>query len=442
MRSHVARLAWIGLGAALLAAGCGDDEPAGSGGSTASSSSGQGGGGNEGGGGPGGGGSSSGGSGGSGPSMVNCDAATGDVPALTLTEVATDLDNPLQIKAAPGNAQRLYIVEQDGLIKVLENGAVLPAPFLDLTSVTNGFIEEGLLGVAFHPDYEQNGRFFVHYSSFDEPEPNGQHPTTIMEYARSASDPLVADPSPVAVVLKHPTQALNHNGGSIEFGSDGYLYIAIGDGGDQGDPGCDAKNPANLFGKITRLDVEAAPTADGYPAAPGNPDSQKWYHIGLRNPWRVTFDACTGELYIADVGQNTWEEVNAIPAESPPLDFGWPLREGAHDHAGYDGSCPPSSATPTEPVAEYQHMGRMEAVTGGYVYRGWNIPALRGTYFYADYTTGRVWVTKVDSGVATEPVEIPALRQGLRISSFGQDGAGEIYLIDHGGGAVYRVDPQ
>ena len=292
MRSHVARLTWIGVFcAALLAAGCGDDEPSGTGGSSTASSGGQGGAGNEGGGGPGGGGSSSGGTGGSGPSMVNCDAASGEVPGLAFTEIAADLDMPLQLKAAPGNAQRLYIVEQGGLIKIVDNGELLETPFLDLSSVTTGLIEEGLLGLAFHPDYEQNGRFFVHYSSFAEPDPDGSHPSTIMEYARSASDPLVADPSPVALVLKHPTQALNHNGGSIEFGSDGYLYIAIGDGGPQGDPGCDAKNAANLFGKISRLDVDAAPTAEGYPAARGNPDGQKWYHIGLRNPWRLTFDA-------------------------------------------------------------------------------------------------------------------------------------------------------
>jgi glucose/arabinose dehydrogenase len=422
----------IAVGSASLAVGCGDDEAndtsaAGASGPS-SSASGQGG---SGGGGPGGGGStSSGGSGGT--SMLSCDPAEGNMPGLKLTEIATGLNAPIQVKAAPDDPDRLYIVQQSGQILIHEGGQVLDTPFLDVSGELIAFFEEGLLGIAFHPDYAESGRFFVHYSDAE------THDSTVMEYHRSDTDPLLADPSPAQLVLQHTSAELNHNGGSIEFGGDGYLYVALGDGGTQNDPGCDAKKTDTLLGKVSRLDVDAAATPDGFPAAAGNPDGQKWYHMGLRNPWRFTFDACTHDLFVGDVGQNAWEEVNAVPETSGPVDFGWPVREGAHDHTLYDNSCPQSSGAAVEPIAEYENSSG-DAVTGGYVYRGSAIPGLRGTYFFANYNTGEVWTLRYEGGVATEKVEVPSLAPGMSISSFGQDGAGEVYIVDHNG-SVFRID--
>jgi glucose/arabinose dehydrogenase len=289
------------------------------------------------------------------------------------------------------------------------------------------------LGLAFHPGYEQNGRFFVHYSA------KGSHDSTVMEFKRSAGDPLKADAAPVQLVLQHTTAQYNHNGGSTEFGPDGYLYIGLGDGGNQNDPECDAQNPANLLGKISRLDVDAAPSATGYPAAPGNPNGARQFHIGFRNPWRTSFDVCTGDYYIGDVGQNTYEEVDVAPAASPPVakNFGWPFREGKHDHAN---TCPPDPGPWTEPVAEYDH-GQGCSVTGGYVYRGSKIPWLRGTYFYGDYCSARVWMIHWASGSVDAPALVPGVSQQVgNVSSFGQDGRGEVYVVNYGG-SVHRIDP-
>jgi len=343
----------------------------------------------------------------------------------------------VQIKSAPGAPDRLFIVSQDGQIYIFEDGALRDTPFLDVGGVIRGGTgsEEGLLGLAFHPDYPSNGRFFIHYSSADD-----SGASTVMEYQVS-DDPLVASAEPVQLVLQHETDQLNHNGGAVEFGNDGYLYVSLGDGGAQCDPGCDAMNPDRLLGKISRVDVDAAPAADGYPAAPGNPNGAKWYHDGLRNPWRMSFDACTGDLYIGDVGQDTYEEVDVATAAAGPLNFGWPIREGMHDQApssceGYDGSCIDPPATLVDPIAEYSH-GEGVSVTGGYVYRGSQMPGLRGFYFYGDYQTGFVRILRAEGGALVEgPTDTDVSVDGL--TSFGQNGNGEVFA-GSADGSVYQI---
>jgi glucose/arabinose dehydrogenase len=430
---------------ALLA--CGDDSSTGAGGTggsggspTTGGSPSTGGGGNETGGASSGGGGMggigpTGGSGGVGAGTgFTCDDAVGAPPSLTFTEVVTGVDRPVSVRTPPGRPDSLFIVEShDGLIRIFENGALLATPFLDVGDLIRTNNEEGLLGLAFHPDYETNGRFFIHYSAAG----NGE--STIVEYKRSESDPNVADPVPVQTVLTHPTAQSNHNGGAVEFGNDGFLYISIGDGGSQGDPECDAQNSANLLGKIMRVDVDAAPNGEGYPAAAGNPEGSKIYHRGFRNPWRMAFDPCNADLYIGDVGQGEWEEISLATQAAGALNFGWPMREGAND---YNDSCvnPPSNLV--DPIAQYDHNGRC-SVTGGHVYRGSAIPGLQGTYFYGDYCSGEVFSLKVVNGsVVTQPTVAFTISE---VAGFGTDGHGEVYVTELGNnnyqsGAVYRID--
>ncbi|MEJ7729814.1 MAG: PQQ-dependent sugar dehydrogenase [Polyangiaceae bacterium] len=436
----------------LALAGCGSDEQDGTAGA-ASSTAGSGGSGNASAGGStssggsgavggtgavGGGGAGNGGGGAGGGSAFDCDPPEGSAPPLKLTPVVeSGLQGAVFVTVAPGDNSHLYVVEQAGRVRIIENGAVLDPPFLDVAGMIQSGGEEGLLGLAFHPGYAENGRFFVHYSASQ----GGD--STVMEFKRSA-DPLVADAAPVQLVLQHPTAQSNHNGGAIELGPDGFLYIALGDGGAQGDPGCDAMNTANLFGKITRVDVDGAADANGYPAAPGNPDGAKYYHIGLRNPWRLSFDACTDDLYIGDVGQNAWEEIDVVPPAAGAQNFGWPVREALHAYGGYDGSCPVESGF-TDPVAEYPHtqQRQFQSVSGGYVYRGSAIPGLRGTYFYADYVTGEIYSFVLAGGAATNPQVLTAdLEAGFHVSSFGQDHQGELYVVDYTSDRILKIEAE
>ncbi|MFO0554806.1 MAG: PQQ-dependent sugar dehydrogenase [Polyangiaceae bacterium] len=440
----------MGTAAALSsAAGCGDDtQTGGSGGTGASAQGGSGGnpttggaGGNPvtGGAGGTGGDVTMGGGGSGGGSMgpgYSCDPPTGTIPALTLTEIAA-FDRVVQIKSAPGAPDRVFIVRKNGIIRIYENGALVDTPFIDVSGLIrgggSGGDEEGLLGLAFHPNYAQNGKFYLHYSAA------GNGDSTVREFHVSA-DPLVADPNPGQLVFSHFTAEGNHNGGAVEFGNDGYLYISMGDGGAQGDPGCDAMNTENLLGKIMRVDVDGTPDANGYPAAPGNPNGAKYYHIAMRNPWRISFDACTGDLYIGDVGQNAYEEVDVVPQVSGPVNFGWPVREGLHAYSGYDGSCTNVPPTFVDPVTELSHNAGNCSMTGGYVYRGSKIPALRGAYFYGDYCSGSIYTIRTVNGNVTEPAAATTLHVD-NLSAFGIDGNGELYAADHGG-FVYRIDPQ
>ncbi|MFO0618153.1 MAG: PQQ-dependent sugar dehydrogenase [Polyangiaceae bacterium] len=368
----------------------------------------------------------------------DCTDASGQVAGLKLTEVTTDVDTPVQAISAPDDPDRLYVVEKHGRIVILENGAVSQTPFLDIVSKVADNGEEGFLGLAFHKDYATNGRFYVHYSAKN----NGDN--VVEEYHRSDANHDVADPNPVKLVIRHTTAQSNHNGGAVEFGPDGFLYVSMGDGGAQGDPQCDAQlsmggdaggEPENLLGKISRFDIEAACDAQtGCPAAPGNPGGRKAYHVGFRNPWRMSFDACGAhDLFVGDVGQNTYEEVDQLPLGTA-ANCGWPYREATHDY-GAPGTCPAKPAGLVEPVAEYAH-GTRCSISGGYVYRSSAIPGLRGAYVYGDYCSGEVFY-KAPGGAPVTTTLNPGTN---RLGAFGQDGRGNVYVLDLSG-RVLRIDP-
>jgi len=359
--------------------------------------------------------------------LFDCTDAEGAPSGLTLTDVVTGLYFPLLVTVAPDDPDRLYIAQQSGEVLIFD-GQLLSTPFLNLNGQVLHSGEQGLLGLVFHPDYAQNGRFFVHYSA---PVTGA---STIMEFQRSEDDPLQADPAPTHLVLSYPTAEPNHNGGALEFGPDGYLYIGLGDGGAQGDPGCDAQNPGNLYGKILRLDVDAAPTAEGYPAAPGNPQGARHYHRGLRNPWRFSFDVCTGDLFIGDVGWTQWEEVDVIADGAGPANMGWPMREAAHDRMH---DCPPVADPLTEPLIEYPHADGC-SITGGVVYRSEEIPWLRGHYIYGDLCSGSMWSLQAQNGALLSGPTLLAPNGGS-VASFGLDGHGNVYVVDLGG-RVARLD--
>jgi glucose/arabinose dehydrogenase len=328
---------------------------------------------------------------------------------------------------------RLYAVEQRGVIWPVEpDGSLHGDPFVDLTDRITAAGERGLLGLAFHPDYEENGRFFVDYT-----DANGD--TVVAELARSGETR--ADPASERVILQVDQPFGNHNGGMIAFGPDGYLYVALGDGGGAGDPQGNGQDTSTLLGKILRINVDAGgeapygipadnPFADG---AGGRPEIWAW---GLRNPWRFSFDRQTGALFIGDVGQGTTEEVDVQPAGQGGLNFGWKTMEGP-DCYGSRG-CDQSGLT--LPVASYDRRGGGNcAVTGGYVYRGSDLVGLAGTYLFADYCSGRLWglnVTRAESEFNLPFEQLDDL--SFNVSSFGEDEAGELYVVDHGG-AILRL---
>jgi glucose/arabinose dehydrogenase len=370
---------------------------------------------------------------------LDCTPAAGAVPELTLTMITDQVPEVIQAKSAPDDPDRLYVVEKSGTIVIIDKGSLVATPFLDIGGLVNDSGEEGLLGLAFHPGYASNGRFFVHYSA------KGSGDNVVQEFKRSASDPLKADPTPVVVALQHPTAQGNHNGGAVEFGPDGFLYVSMGDGGNQGDPECDAQldgpgDPAvvgvNLLGKISRIDVDSTPDGSGYPAAPGNPGGLKSYHRGFRNPWRMSFDVCTGDLYVGDVGQDTWEEVDQIPASAGAVNCGWPYREGTHDYDPSHPNCPPNPGGFVEPISDFQHASNGPcSVTGGYVYRSSAIPGLRGAYVYADYCTGEIFYK-----LGSDAPVLTTLSGGKQLlGAFGQDGRGNVYVTTLDG-KIERID--
>ncbi|MGF1614620.1 MAG: PQQ-dependent sugar dehydrogenase [Gammaproteobacteria bacterium] len=345
-----------------------------------------------------------------------------DKPALHLDAVIqAGLQQPLFLTHAGDGSRRLFVLEQPGRIRILLQQQLLPRPFLDITERVRAGGERGLLGLAFHPNYPDNGRLFVNYTR----QPDGA--TVVAEYRTSA------DPDQAAmeerVLLTVPQPYGNHNGGMLAFGPDGHLYIALGDGGLAGDPLNRAQNRNELLGKILRIDVNqgspyAIPDDNPFARNGGRPEI---YALGLRNPWRFSFDRGTGELWAADVGQNRWEEINVIRRGG---NYGWRIMEGNHCFM------PPivcSTEGLERPVAEYRNTGHHCSVTGGYVYRGDQIPALVGSYVVGDYCSGDVM------RLQQHQVQV-LLETELGISSFGEDEAGEIYVIDHAGG-VYRLAP-
>ena len=363
-------------------------------------------------------------------------APTGTAPSFGLEPFlssAAGLDNPVFLTHAQDGSGRLFLVEQRGVIRLWEDGQLRAAPYLDIAAggphakvLAGG--ERGLLGLAFHPAFKDNGRLFLHYTA-----PGGD--ITIAE-ARADPKAASADAGSVKVLLsiEHSKYA-NHNGGMLAFGPDGFLYAGVGDGGASSDPDNNAQDLGNLLGKVLRLDVDGdcgepvcVPADNPLVGRDGRDEIWAW---GLRNPWRFSFDRGTGDLWIGDVGQNQWEEVDRAPAGQGGQNFGWSRYEGTHVHrAGR------TALEPVDPVLEYDHGDGGAShcsVTGGYVYRGQAIPGLVGHYVFADYCSGHLWTFK-------DGVRSLAHQTGLNISSLGEDEAGELYVVDHGG-AVRKLVP-
>ena len=356
----------------------------------------------------------------------------GTVP-VALQEIATGLAFPLYLTAPPGDP-RLFIVEKGGALRVVKAGVLLPTPFLDLSAQVSGGAEQGLLGLAFAPDYATSGRFYVHYT-----DPAGD--TRVSSFLVSA-DPDVADPASETVLLAVDQPFANHNGGQIAVGPDGYLYIGLGDGGGSGDPSGTGQSLADLLGAILRIDPAggmpyAVPADNPFVGVAGA--SPEIWSYGLRNPWRFSFDRATGDLWIGDVGQNQWEEIDlATVADGAGrgVNFGWSVMEGRHCVSG-DGCDTGRFALP---VLEYGH-GTGCSVSGGYVYRGSAIPALQGHYFYADFCQGFVRSLRMEGGAIAEEADWPTLRPGGSVPSFGEDSAGELYLLAADGRVLKIVPP-
>lgn len=362
-------------------------------------------------------------------------------PPLALEPVATDLDFPLFLTSPPGDP-RLFIVERGGRIRVQSGGSLLPVPFLDLSALTRTDGERGLLGLAFHPDYTRNGRFFVHYSDVQEGD------TRLAEY-RASADLNRAEAASGRLLLTVEQPASNHNGGTVAFGPDGYLYLALGDGGGSGDKFNNAQNPATLLGSLLRLDVDR-PGEGGraYAIPPDNPFAGGRAHggvrgvpevwaYGLRNPWRVSFDHEAGLMYIADVGQKAREEINVAATAAAGLNYGWPVLEGTRCFRPSQGCSRQGLALP---VLEYPTGDGHCGVIGGYVYRGTRIPGLWGTYFYGELCGGWVRSFRYQPGRGVADARDYTDRFGDlgRIVSFGQDAAGELYVLS-AGGTVNRI---
>ncbi len=370
------------------------------------------------------------------------DAAPFDPSAFAVgfEPVADGFEQPVHVADAGDGSGRLFVVERAGRIRIVRDGEVEAESFLDIVDIVeSGGTEQGLLSVAFHPDYPENGSFFVGYTAR---EGEGAGDNRVARYRVSADDPDRADPASGEVLLSVPDPFPNHNGGLVMFGPDGYLYVGLGDGGAAGDPRENAENPDALLGKILRLDVDAAGEDRPYgipednPFADGEGGQPEVWAYGLRNPWRFSFDRENGDLWIADVGQNAYEEVNHQPGDSTGGEnYGWDLMEGAHCFEEEECDLAVDELRLVLPVAEYDHDLGI-SVTGGYAYRGEAVPALRGVYLYADFGTGFLWGLGRDEAgdwVTTEPVET-----GLNVSSFGEDAAGELYVTAFDG-TLYRV---
>jgi glucose/arabinose dehydrogenase len=375
-------------------------------------------------------------------------------PIISLNEVITGLSQPLHIAHAGDGSGRLFIVEKTGRIK-LYLGSTYQNIFLDIHTKVSTTSEQGLLSAVFPPGYETNGRFYVNYT-------NLAGDTVIARYQVS-SNPNLADSTSEQILMTIDQPYANHNGGQMAFGPDGYLYIGMGDGGSGGDPGNRAQNPAELLGKILRIDVGEASSLvppfgslhayfpitlqSGEKPPYGIPRDNPFINtpgyrpeiwaLGLRNPWRFSFDRTTGDLYIADVGQDAWEEVNFQTAGNPGgNNYGWRILEGAHCYNPSSGCVPPPGYI--SPAFEYSH-GTNDSngcsITGGFVYRGNAYPSMQGIYFYGDFCTGKIWGAIYNNGWQTSLLTTAP----FMISSFGEDESGEMYVADYGNGKIYRI---
>jgi glucose/arabinose dehydrogenase len=354
---------------------------------------------------------------------------TGDHPLVALAPIVTEsLENPLFLTQAGDGSGRLFVVEQSGRIRVLEGHVLHPVPFLDITKQVLSGGERGLLGLAFHPDYRRNGRFFVNYTR----KPDGA--TVLAEYQKGVTATSASQEERILLVVPQPYP--NHNGGMVAFGPDGYLYVGLGDGGSKGDPDNRAQNPEDLLGKILRIDVDrgspySIPMDNPFAKEGGRPEI---YAIGLRNPWRFSFDIKTGNLWVADVGQYKWEEIDVV---TRGRNYGWRVMEGTHC---FHPSAECQTTGLSLPLYEYSHEKGRCSIIGGYIYRGQAISSLMGTYVYGDFCSGEIFALQNPSRGQTLNEARMILKTSYQISSFGQDTAGEIYVLDHKGG-VYRLSP-
>jgi len=328
---------------------------------------------------------------------------------------------------------RLFIIEKPGRIHIIQDGTLLPEPFLDISErVESDFSERGLLSVAFHPNYADNGNLFVNYTNNDG--------DTVISRFQVTTDPNVADAANETILLTIPQPFPNHNGGLVKFGPDGYLYIGMGDGGAANDPQGNGQNSSTLLGKMLRIDVDGSSADANYAVPADNPfingeERNEIWATGVRNPWRFSFDRLTGDLFIADVGQNVWEEVSFQPANSPGGEnYGWDILEGLHCFS--DDEC--DSSGTVLPIHEYEHENGRCSISGGYVYRGQQFPDLVGNYLFGDYCSGEIWaLTPADDG--SWPTQF-LLNTNFNIASFGEDVNGELYVVDLQGG-VYQIQP-
>lgn len=374
-------------------------------------------------------------------------------PTIDLVKKFSGLSQPVDITHAGDGSGRLFVVERSGRVRIIKNGNLLGTPFLNITDrVGDGSSEQGLLSIAFPPNYASKGYFYVYYT-------DNSGDTVVARYRITAA-PDIADPNSEEVILTIDQPSTNHNGGQLAFGpNDGYLYIATGDGGFGGDPQNHAQNPNSLLGKILRIDVEPISPPQtispnhvlylpiifstnhqpksSYIIPPGNPYTQttgyrdEIWALGLRNPWRFSFDQETGDLYIGDVGQGSYEEIDHQPASSPGGEnYGWRIMEGAHCYNA--ASCDITGLT--LPVVEYNHSLGC-SVTGGAVYRGQDYAGMQGVYFYADYCSGRIWGLQYDGTWQSTLLDTT----DYNVSTFGVDESGNLYLTDYSAGDIYMI---
>ena len=358
-----------------------------------------------------------------------------DIPAISLDPVAGGFSQPVYITNAGDGSGRIFIVEQGGVVKIIKDGIVLATPFLNISFLlkSSAGFEQGLLGIAFPPGYgTTTSSLYTNYTGT-----KGIGDTVLSRFMITV-DPDIVDAGSEEVLLTVVQPFDNHNGGQLAFGPDGYLYIGMGDGGGGGDPFNNGQNPLSLLGKVLRIDVESQP--DGYRIPPTNPFvgnaaayRPEIWALGLRNPWRLSFDRATGDLYVADVGQDQYEEVNFQTAASAGGEnYGWNIMEGLHCY--HAATCDQTGLI--LPAAEYGHSQGDCSVTGGFVYRGSEFTSLQGVYLYGDYCSGRIWGLRQAGGAWSNNLLIDS---SLNISTFGEDEAGNLYVADHVGGTIYKV---
>jgi glucose/arabinose dehydrogenase len=360
--------------------------------------------------------------------------------AIGVERVGAGFSAPVFATAPEGDTGRLFVVEQHGVIKILNlaENTTLATPFLTVGGIAGGD-EQGLLGLAFDPDYVTNGFFFVYVT-------NSAGAIELRRYTVSAGDANVADPASGLILMRFTHPFGNHNGGWIAFGPDGYLYIASGDGGSGNDPRNNGQTPKSFLGKILRIDVSVSSKKKAYGIPTSNPFRTEVWAYGLRNPWRCSFDRETGDLWIADVGQDSYEEIDFQPAGAPGgRNYGWRIREGFSDNPGTSGKIPRNAVDPIHDYAHGSGADQGNSVTGGYVYRGAAIPTLQGTYFFADFVSGNIWSFRYGGGQLSEYENrraelVPSEGDIRNISSFAEDAAGELYILSLKGD-IFRIIP-